>query len=125
MIYGIGTDIVSIKRIEDACQKHGERFAARILNAAELIEYAAQLSPMHYLAKRFAVKEAFSKAFGTGIGETIGWHDVSVTHAQSGRPMIAVSALLQAKLTAQNITATHVSITDENAYACAFVVLEI
>jgi holo-[acyl-carrier protein] synthase len=125
MIYGIGTDIVSIKRIEDACEKNGERFAARILNATELIEYAAQLSPMHFLAKRFAVKEAFSKAFGTGIGEVIRWHDVWVTHADNGRPTIEVSESLQAKLSAQNIVATHVSITDETTYACAFVVLEI
>jgi holo-[acyl-carrier protein] synthase len=124
MIYGIGTDIVEIKRIEDALEKHGERFPARILNTFEIAEYATQASPMHYLAKRFAVKEAFSKAFGTGIGESIGWHDVWITHVQNGRPIIAVSATLEAKLTAQQIIATHVSITDETSYASAFVVLE-
>jgi len=124
MIFGIGTDIVEIKRIEAAYQKHGERFVARILNALELAEYATAVSPMHYLAKRFAVKEAFSKAFGTGIGQSINWHDVWVTHAASGRPNIEVSETLRAKLASKNIIATHVSITDETNTAVAFVVIE-
>jgi len=124
MIYGIGTDVVSIKRIDAACQKHGMRFVERILNATERVEHATQVSPMHYLAKRFAVKEAFSKAFGTGIGASMSWHDVWVTHHANGRPSIEVSETLQAKLTAKNIIAVHVSITDEATVAIAFVTLE-
>ena len=65
MIYGIGTDLVEIKRIEDSLHRHGDKFAQRILNAAEITEYAQSAQPARFLAKRFAAKEAFSKA---GIG---------------------------------------------------------
>lgn len=124
MIFGIGTDIVAIKRIEDTLFKHGDRFLHRILGEAEVAEYANTHAPARFIAKRFAVKEAFSKAFGTGIGEAVNWHDVRVTHDGMGKPSLAFSSPLQVRLNAANIVSTHVSISDELDHAVAFVVLE-
>jgi holo-[acyl-carrier protein] synthase len=126
MIYGIGTDIVSIKRIEAALSKQGERLSQRILSEDEKTEFNALTQPAatRFLAKRFAVKEAFSKAFGSGIGADVGWHDVRISHDDKGKPIIVVSAALQQRLSDNNIGSTHVSISDEVEHAIAFVVLE-
>ncbi|MCY7389139.1 MAG: holo-ACP synthase [Burkholderiales bacterium] len=124
MIYGIGTDLVNIKRIEDALFRFGDRFLHRILNEEEVAEYAQSSQPARFLAKRFAAKEAFSKAYGTGIGENVGWHDVQVAHDALGKPLIQASPTLREKLLAQQIIRTHISITDEAEQALAFVVIE-
>jgi holo-[acyl-carrier protein] synthase len=124
MIYGIGTDIVSVKRIEDALFRFGDRFLHRILNETEVAEYAQSAQPARFLAKRFAAKEAFSKAFGTGIGGEIGWHDVAVGHDARGKPIINASTKLVARLAKSEIKYSHISISDETEHAIAFVVLE-
>lgn len=125
MIFGIGTDIVSIKRIEDSLFRFGDRFLHRILNETEVAEYAQTSQPARFLAKRFAVKEAFSKAFGTGIGAEVGWHDVAVTHDARGKPLIATSHALTERLNQHTISSSHVSISDELEHAIAFIILEI
>jgi holo-[acyl-carrier protein] synthase len=124
VIYGIGTDLVTIKRIEEALFRFGDRFLHRILSEAEVAEYAQSQQAARFVAKRFAAKEAFSKAYGTGIGESVGWHDVSVTHDAMGKPLLQASSALQEKLRAKKITHTHLSITDEAEHALAFVVIE-
>lgn len=124
MIHGIGTDIVSIQRIEDALFRHGDRFLHRILAETEVVEYANSRTPARFVAKRFAVKEAFSKAFGTGIGANCGWHDVCVGHEASGKPLIRTSDAMQMRMRARNIAQSHVSISDEADTVVAFVVLE-
>ncbi len=124
MIYGIGTDIVSIKRIEDALFRFGDRFLHRILNETEVAEYAQSAQPARFLAKRFAAKEAFSKAFGTGIGGEIEWHDVAVAHDERGKPIIKPSNALNERLAKCDVKNSHVSISDESEHAIAFVVLE-
>lgn len=124
MIYGIGTDLVNIKRIEDALFRFGDRFLHRILTEEEVAEYARSSQPARFVAKRFAAKEAFSKAYGTGIGECVGWHDVRVTHDAMGKPLIQTSKVLGEILLSQQITHTHLSITDETEQALAFVVIE-
>ena len=124
MIYGIGTDLVNIKRIEEALFRFGDRFLHRILSEEEVAEYARSSQPARFVAKRFAAKEAFSKAYGTGIGEDVGWHDVRVTHDASGKPLIQTSEALGEKLLALQITHTHISITDETGQALAFVIIE-
>ncbi len=124
MIYGIGTDLVSVKRIEDALFRFGDRFLHRVLSEAEVLEYARSSQPARFLAKRFAAKEALSKAWGTGIGEAIGWHDVGVGHDSRGKPLIAPSAALSEKFAQEKIVAAHISLSDENDHALAFVVLE-
>ncbi len=124
MIHGVGTDLVSVKRIEEALFRHGDRFLHRILSETEVAEYAQSSQPARFVAKRFAAKEAFSKAWGTGIGEAVGWHDVSVAHDGHGKPLIQTSAALSEKFVLENIIAAHISLSDENDHALAFVVLE-
>jgi holo-[acyl-carrier protein] synthase len=124
MIYGIGTDMVTIKRIEEALFRFGDRFLHRILSEEEVAEYASSQQAARFVAKRFAAKEAFSKAYGTGIGESVGWHDVRVTHDVMGKPMFQASEALLERLHAKSITHTHLSITDEAEHALAFVVIE-
>ena len=124
MIHGIGADLVNIKRIEEALCRFGDRFLHRILSEEEVAEYAATSQAARFVAKRFAAKEAFSKALGTGIGEIVGWHDVRVSHDELGKPSIQTSTALLGKLRARQITHMHLSITDEAEQALAFVVLE-
>lgn len=124
MIVGIGTDLCEIGRVEKAMERHGERFARKILVESELLRYGRHRKPAAYLAKRFAAKEAFSKAMGTGIHFPVNWQNVSVENGPSGRPMMRFSEPLQALLSKRGITAVHLSLTDETGMACAFVVLE-
>lgn len=124
MIYGVGTDLVSVKRIEEALFRHGDRFLHRILSEAEVAEYAGSSQPVRFLAKRFAAKEAFSKAWGTGIGASVGWHDVAVSHDAKGKPLIQPSTLLTEKFAQEKIVAAHLSLSDEDEHALAFVILE-
>ena len=124
MIYGIGTDLVSIKRIEATLFRFGDRFLHRILHEEEVAEYAKSSQPARFIAKRFAAKEAFSKAFGTGIGEIVGWHDIRVTHDALGKPQIETSDALRKVLAMKQIVHSHISITDETEQAMAFVVIE-
>lgn len=124
MIYGIGTDIVAVARIETALASHGERFAARILAESELAEFRASSAPARFTAKRFAAKEAFAKALGTGIGAELSWHDLTVTHDAAGKPAFTFSAALTDRLYPLEVAATHLSISDETTHAVAFVVIE-
>ena len=124
MIIGIGTDLCDIERIEAALNRYGERFARRILVDSELVRFQGHAKPAGYLAKRFAAKEAFSKAWGTGIGEAVGWHDVAVAHDARGKPLIAPSSAMAEKFATEKIVATHISLSDEDDHALAFVVLE-
>jgi holo-[acyl-carrier protein] synthase len=123
VIAGIGADLVNVKRIEDALFRHGDRFLHRILREDEVAEYANTAQPARFLAKRFAAKEAFSKAWGTGIGAELGWHDIAVGHDGKGRPLIRVSEMLAGKMAARKLL-SHLTLTDEADHALAFVVLE-
>jgi holo-[acyl-carrier protein] synthase len=124
VILGIGTDLCDIGRIEKALGRFGERFAARILVEAELRRFRRHRKGAAYLAKRFAAKEAFSKALGTGIHFPVNWHNVWVENAPSGKPSLKFSRPLAALLKRRGIASVHVSITDEIGMACAFVVVE-
>ena len=124
MILGTGTDLIDIRRIERALARFGHRFAERVLVDDEYQRFCTHRKPAHYLAKRFAAKEAFSKAMGTGIHFPVNWHNVSVENGRSGRPMLRFSDSLDRLLQARGVTAAHLSLTDEIGMACAFVVLE-
>lgn len=124
MILGIGTDLVEIPRIERALTRHGERFARRILVPLEFERFAAHRKPAAYLAKRFAAKEAFSKAMGTGIHFPVNWQNVSVANLPSGRPCLRFSEMLALLLETRGIREAHLSLTDEREVAAAFVILE-
>ena len=122
-IAGIGTDIVEIARINrDRGQR--DRLAKRVLTDTELACYATHNQPERYLAKRFAAKEAAVKALGTGIGRGIGWQQLSVENNELGAPVLNVSGEFAARCEQRGITHWHVSLSDEQHYAVATVILE-
>ena len=124
MIYGVGTDVVEIGRIERALARFGERFAVRILCEPELKRFRHHRLPAAYLAKRFAAKEAFTKALGTGIKAPANWHGVWVANLPSGKQQLEFSKDLQRLLSARNISRAHVSLSDERGVAMVTVILE-
>ena len=124
MIYGVGTDVVEIPRIAQAIERFGERFARRILCEPELRRFHAHRQPAAYLAKRFAAKEAFTKALGTGIHAPANWHGVWVANLTSGKPVLQFSPALSEMLKQRNIHYSHVSLSDERGVAFATVILE-
>lgn len=124
MIYGIGTDLVEIPRVEHALERFGARFARRILCEPELRRFGAHARPAAYLAKRFAAKEAFTKALGTGIRAPANWHGVWVSNQRSGKPQLEYSTPLAALLESRGIRRAHLTLTDERGMASATVILE-
>lgn len=124
MIYGIGTDIVEVSRIEDSISQFGDAFAKRILADSEMQSYLASAIKPRFLAKRFAAKEAFSKALGTGLRAPCTFQNIAISHDHLGKPMLLLALELQAFLDSKQINQTHISISDERNLAAAFVVLE-
>ncbi|MBI2383221.1 MAG: holo-ACP synthase [Gammaproteobacteria bacterium] len=123
MIYGIGVDIVRVERIEQSLARFGRRFVDRILHPDEHAEFAAVRAPALYLAKAFAVKEAFGKALGTGVSG-FEFKDVGAVRRELGKPVIVMSRDLDRRLGACGIKTAHVSLSDERDIVCAMVVLE-
>ncbi|CSD54173.1 4'-phosphopantetheinyl transferase [Vibrio cholerae] len=124
MIVGLGTDIAEIERVEKALARSGENFARRILTDSELEQFYASKQQGRFLAKRFAAKEAASKALGTGIAQGVTFHDFTISHDKLGKPLLILSgqaAELASQLQVENI---HLSISDERHYAMATVILE-
>ena len=124
MIVGIGTDVVSIERIEGVLQRHGERFLNRILTPEERRRFDRTKAKAGHLAKRWAAKEAFSKAIGTGIHAPFTWKSIGVGRDPKGKPLIVPSAEMAKHLKTMGVTSAHVSLTDDAGVAVAFVVLE-
>jgi len=128
VIYGVGTDICDVRRIEAALARRGERFAQKVLGPHEIEVFRARLATVpargvRYLATRFSAKEAFSKAIGLGLRMPMTWRDCEVVKAPSGKPGIALHGELARWFDARRLRA-HVSVTDETDYAAAFVVVE-
>ncbi|PKO44486.1 MAG: holo-ACP synthase [Betaproteobacteria bacterium HGW-Betaproteobacteria-22] len=125
MIFGIGTDIVEVARIDASIAEFGDAFAKRVLADSELASYQTSQIKARFLAKRFAAKEAFSKALGTGLRAPATFQNIAVSHDVLGKPLLVLAPELQAYLQAKNIVQTHLSVSDEKNLAAAFVVLEI
>lgn len=125
MIYGIGTDIVEVSRIEDSLARFGNDFARRILSEREMQDFLQSNTQARFLAKRFAAKEAFAKALGTGVRSPATFENIGVTHDDLGKPVLDLAPVLQAHLDAKGIRFQHLSISDEKMLAAAFVVLEV
>ncbi len=123
MIYGIGVDIVKIERIRSNIQRFGERFAQRLLTGAELADYRAARQPERFLAKRFAAKEAVVKALGTGFREGLAFNLIGVEHDHLGKPGIVYHGPALDHTRASGITGSLLSLSDEQDYAVAFVIL--
>jgi holo-[acyl-carrier protein] synthase len=123
-IYGIGTDIVEVSRIESSLERYGDAFAKRILNEREWLKYSQSHTQARFLAKRFAAKEAFAKALGTGLRAPATFQNIGISHDELGKPVLEFAPELEALLNAKGVTSRHLSISDEKALAAAFVVLE-
>lgn len=123
MIHGIGTDIVRIERIRKSLERHGERFALRILAASEVEAWRAHRDPARFLAKRFAAKEAFGKALGTGVAVPATLHAVAVGHDALGKPEYRYDDRLVAHMRERGLCA-HLSISDEDDNVVAFALIE-
>ena len=124
MIYGIGTDIVSIERIQTILNKNRDGFINRVLTEHEKALFANRADSAAFCAKRFAAKEAFSKALGTGIGRVVSFQDLTIRSNEHGKPYIMPSEKLRLYLQEKGIKHGHLSISDESQNALAFVVLE-
>ncbi|NTV94571.1 MAG: holo-ACP synthase [Thiobacillus sp.] len=124
MIHGIGVDLVLVERIRDMHARHGERLARRILATEEMAEYDATGDRDRFLAKRFAAKEAFAKAVGTGLRAPVSLSGIRVGHDGLGRPDFRCTPELDAWLAAQRIVQVHLSISDEKEHVVAFAVAE-
>ncbi len=124
MIFGIGTDIVEVTRIEEALARFGDAFARRILSEQEWQAFGPSQTKARFLAKRFAAKEAFSKALGTGLRPPAILQNIGVAHDDLGKPLFELAPELGAHLQQRGIRVCHLSVSDEKALAVAFVVLE-
>ncbi|MCA0934952.1 holo-ACP synthase [Vibrio alginolyticus] len=123
-ILGLGTDIAEIERIEQALSHTGEAFAERILCEEEMLKFTQLKQKGRYLAKRFAVKEAASKALGTGIAKGVTFHDFCIDNDEYGKPVLTLSGVAQQLAQGIGVNNIHLSISDERHYAVATVILE-
>lgn len=124
MIYGIGTDLLDSKRLASAYARHPKRFAEKLLSAKELSEFADAKHPVNYLAKRWAAKEAISKALGTGIRHPVLFPAITITRDVQGKPLCEVNDALSQWLMQRNIGAIHLSLSDEGQQVLAFALAE-
>jgi len=128
MIYGIGTDICDVRRIRASLERHGQRFAQKILSEPEFATWAARSQRwpergVRYLATRFSAKEAFSKAIGLGMTMPMSWRACEVGKLPSGQPTIVLHGALKDWFETRGLNA-HLSVTDETDYAASFCVVE-
>lgn len=129
MIYGIGTDICDVRRIRASLDRHGERFAQKVLSEAELATWRERSvrwpeRGLRYLATRFSAKEAFSKAIGLGMRMPMSWRRCEVAKLPSGQPVLVLHGELKTWFEARHLVA-HITVTDETDYAASFCVVEV
>lgn len=124
MIVGIGTDIVHTSRIKASLDRLGQRFAERILTVDELQQWLDHPRPEVFLAKRFAVKEAASKALGTGLGQGVSWQHISLEHNELGAPRLLLTGQAELRASTLGVSSSYVTLSDEVDTVVAFVVLE-
>jgi len=124
MILGTGIDLIEVARIEESYRRFGERFLQRILRPGEIAYCLSLARPGPHLAARFAAKEAVSKAFGTGIGAELGWHDIEVRRRESGQPWIELHDAGADLLKRRQGRTIHLSLSHTAATAVAVAILE-
>ncbi|MCK6264764.1 holo-ACP synthase [Vibrio sp. ZSDE26] len=123
-VLGLGTDIAEIERIEKALSRSGEAFAKRILTESEMSVFLELKQQGRYLAKRFAAKEAASKALGTGIAQGISFQDFHISNDEHGKPILRLSNKALERAEKLGVANIHLTISDERHYAVATVLLE-
>ena len=128
MILGVGTDLANIDRIAGVLERHGDRFRNRVFSEIEQRKAERRKDVAGTYAKRWAAKEACSKALGTGLRMGISWKDMAVSNLKTGQPVMTVTGWAAERLkemTPEGHEATiHVSLTDDHPWAQAFVVIE-
>ena len=128
MILGIGTDLANIDRIQGVLSRHGDRFKNRVFTEIEQAKASRRKDEAGTYAKRWAAKEACSKALGTGLRMGIAWRDMSVTNLSSGQPVMEVTGWAKNRLDemtpSDHEAVVHVSLTDDHPWAQAYVVIE-
>lgn len=122
-VLGVGTDLVDISRISASVERRSAAFAARILTEREMVIYQESSRPDFYLAKCFALKEAVSKALGTGMSGGVSWHTIECDRHKSGQPFVRLSQGAAEKLMQLGGQSVHVSLSDEAGYVTAFAVI--
>jgi holo-[acyl-carrier-protein] synthase len=128
MIYGVGTDICDIRRIRASLERHGDRFAAKVLSEGELSTWKARSARwpergVRYLATRFSAKEAFSKAIGLGMRMPMTWRLCEIANLPSGAPVVVLHGGLKTWFEAKGLQA-QVTLSDETDYAVSFCIVE-
>lgn len=123
-ILGLGTDIVEIARIKRVNARSGDRLARRVLSTNEWQQYQAHQQPLRFLAKRFAVKEAAAKAFGTGIRGGLAFNQFEVYNDEMGKPRLCFFKHAADIAKKMGVKYVHVTLADERNYACATVIIE-
>ena len=128
MILGIGTDLANIDRIQGVLSRHGDRFRNRVFTETEQAKASRRKDEAGTYAKRWAAKEACSKALGTGLRMGIAWRDMSVTNLSSGQPVMEVTGWAKNRLDEltprDHKAVVHVSLTDDPPWAQAYVIIE-
>jgi holo-[acyl-carrier protein] synthase len=123
-IAGIGIDIVLVSRIDELIERYGERFLEKVFSRQEIEEGSKKMNGAQFFAARFAAREAFFKALGTGWGRGLSLRDVSVAHDELGRPFLNLSERAEGILGSMEIAGSHLSMTHEEDSALAIVILE-
>lgn len=124
MILGTGIDIIEVARVAASVERFGERFLKRIMLPGEIAYCQSHKNPGPYIAARFAAKEAISKAFGTGIGAQLGWHDMEVRHKESGEPCVLLHGGAAKLLQERGGRGILISLSHTDNYAAALAILE-
>ena len=123
-IVGIGSDIVKVSRIEKLVERYDKRFLQRVFTAAEITYASDKARPALHLAARFAAKEAFVKALGSGLREGLNWCDIEIINNQLGQPQLKLHNSAQQVCHERLNATTWLSLAHEQEFALAFVVLE-
>lgn len=124
MIYGIGIDLVKLERIQKALETFGERFQEKVFTERERVFCLSKPRPTRFWAMRFAAKEAFSKAVGLGMRQGLRWRDIEINHNALGKPELVLHGRAREIYVQAGIKQSFLSLSDEDGYALAVVVLE-
>jgi holo-[acyl-carrier protein] synthase len=123
-IIGIGIDLVDCARIENSIERFGDRFLKRVFTDGEIAYSRSMKFPARHFAARFAAKEALSKAFGTGIGKSMGWRDLDVQKKESGEPFVVLSGGAEKMANQRGVTRVWISLSHTEQIGMATIVLE-
>ena len=123
-VIGIGVDLVEVARIEHSLERFGDRFLHRVFTSGEIDYCNSMPHPSRHFAARFAAKEAVSKAFGTGIGKSMGWKDIDVKRRASGQPYLVFSGGAEILANARALKQSLITLSHTDRHAIAMIVLE-